>query len=142
MPIAPEFLISNAEELLHRNAHPAFVDNDRVSSQAFRRTDADEGQLSLQQNSKATPEVAFERYVATGLRSAGVWSVTITECGHLNLSAYDDPVEHDESHAVLDLTTYNVSQSRNLTDKLAAKARSRGCQFKAPDEPPSPLNAP
>src|SRR2546422_4331565 len=87
MPIAPEHLISNASELLHRNAHPQFIVNDRVSSQAFRRTEADEGKLSLQQNSKASAAVAYERYISRGLESGGVWSVTIAECDELSLRA-------------------------------------------------------
>src|SRR2546426_3495076 len=128
MPIAPEHLISNASELLHRNAHPQFIVNDRVSSQAFRRTEADEGKLSLQQNSKASAAVAYERYISRGLESGGVWSVTIAECDELSLRAYDDPIDKDDSHAIIDLTAYNVSQSRNITDKLAKKARDRGCK--------------
>ena len=134
MPIAPEYLISNASELLHRNAHPTFVDNGRVSSQAFRRTEADDGKLSFQQNSKASAAVAYERYTARGLESGGVWSVTVAECDELSLRVYHDPIDQDDSHAIVDLTAFNVSQSRNITDKLAKKARDRGCQYRPPDK--------
>src|SRR5438876_265703 len=130
MPIAPEYLIRNPSELLHRNAHPTFVHNGRVSSLAFRRTDADEGKLSVQQNSKASAAVAYERYTARGLESGGVWSVTVAECDELSLKTYDDPIDEDDSHAIIDLTAYNVSQSRNITDKLAKKPRDRGCQYR------------
>ncbi len=129
MPIAPEYLITDAGEFLHRNAHPSFVDNGRVSSQAFLLKAADKGQLSVQQNSKAVAAIAYKRYTARGLKSAGVWSVTVAECSELNVKAYDDPDIDDDSHAILNLTSYSVSQARKITDKLAKKARDRGCQY-------------
>lgn len=129
MPIAPSHLITDSEELLHRNAHPMFVHEGRPSSQVFSLKTADRGALSTQRNSKASPQVAYERYTARGLASAGIWSITVLECDELNLSAYDDPVADDDSHAIIDLTACPASQARRLTDKLAAKARSRGCQY-------------
>ena|SRR5436853_5501535 len=130
MPIAPRYLITVDNELLHRNAHPTFVDNGRPSSQVFCLTEDDRGQLSTQQNSKASAEVAYQRYTARGLQSCGIWSVAILECKSLDLSAYDDPVIDDDSHAVIDLTAFNNSQARKRTKTLAANARSRGCQYK------------
>jgi hypothetical protein len=129
MPISPHSLIADQSELLHRNAHPQFIVNGRVSSQAFRRTEEDEGQLSVQQDSKANAQVAYERFVARGLKSGGIWSVTVAECDELGLQAYDDPIDGDDSHGLIDLTSFNVSQSRKITDRLAAKARDRGCQY-------------
>lgn len=138
MPIAREYLITVQAELLHRNAHPGFVDNGRPSSQVFCLHANDAGQLSAQQNSKATAEVAYARYIARGLESCGVWSVTVMECQSINLSSYDDPIEADDSHALIDLTAFNPTQARKRTDKLAAKARLRGCQYRPPNEPLGP----
>ena len=130
MPIATEYLIDDLDELLHRNAHPTFIDNGRISSQAFRLTSRDEGRLSIQQNSRAAAAIAYERYTARGLQSGGVWSITVAECGQFTLSVYDDPLEDDDSHAITDLIAYSVSQARKLTNKLASKARERGCQYR------------
>jgi hypothetical protein len=132
MPIAPEHLISDASELLHRNAHPKFIHNGRISSQVFRLKTDDKGQLSVQQNSKAVATIAYARYTARGFESAGVWSVAVAECSELSLEAYDDPLLDDDSHAVLDLTRFTISQSQKLADKLAHKARARGCQYSPP----------
>jgi hypothetical protein len=130
MPIAPEHLISNPLELLHRNVHPLFVLDNRITSQAFLLKKEDLGQLSVQQNSKASAKVAYERYTALGYESAGIWSVTIAECDELNLKVYDDPLDNDDSHSIVDLTAYSSKQARKLTDKLSRKAQDRGCQYK------------
>ena len=132
MPIATEHLISDASELLHRNAHPDFIQNGRISSQVFKLKTADKGQLSVQQNSKAIAAIAYARYTARDFESAGVWSVTVAECSELSLKAYDDPLPDDDSHAVLDLTRFTTSQAHKLADKLAHKARARGCQYSPP----------
>lgn len=132
MPIAPEHLISNPIEFLHRNAHPSFVHSGRVSSQLFSLKAADEGKLSVQQNTKAVASVAYERYTARGFDSCGVWSVTVAECSELHLNAYDDPLPDDDSHALIDLTSYSSSQAKKIADKLANKARARGCQYQPP----------
>lgn len=129
MPITPNSLIQDQNELLHRNAHPSFIHDGRPSSQVFSLKTSDEGKLSTQQNKKATPQVAYQRYTARGFESGGVWSITVAECLQYNLRGYDDPIEDDDSHCIIDLTAYNSTQARKLTDKLASKARTRGCQY-------------
>jgi hypothetical protein len=131
MPIALEYLIKDENELLHRNAHPIFVRDGRVTSQLFLLKSADEGQLSVQQNTKAVVAIAYQRYTARGFESCGIWSVTINECLQFSLNAYDDPLD-DDSHAVIDLTGCNTSKARKIADKLASKARNRGCQYSPP----------
>jgi hypothetical protein len=132
MSIAEELLISDPLELLHRNVHPDFIVNGRASSQAFRLRGSDDGHLSVQQNSKASASVAFQRYTAQKLVSGGVWSVLVRECLELDLKAYQDPTEFDDSHAVVDMSKVKDTRKRmeSLADKLAAKAHNRGCQFK------------
>jgi|ERR1043165_268038 hypothetical protein len=130
MPIDAEHLITNPRELLHRNVHPLFVLDNRITSQAFLLKKEDLGQLSVQQNSKASAKVAYERYTALGYQSAGVWSVAIAECDELTLKAYDDPLDNDDSHSIVDLTAYIPKQARKRTDKLSRKAQDRGCQYK------------
>jgi hypothetical protein len=129
MPIDQQHLLTDAEELLHRNAHPQFVENGRPSSLVFCLHGNDQGQLSTQRNSKASADVAYQRYTARGKPSCGVWSVTINECQAIELSAYDDPIDDDDSHSIIDLTAFNTNQARKRTDKLARKARDRGCQY-------------
>jgi hypothetical protein len=134
MPIATEHLINNPIELLHRNVHPQFILDDRITSQAFLLKKEDLGKLSVQQNSKASAKVAYERYTALGYESVGVWSVTIAECDEFDLKAYDDPIDKDDSHSIVDLTAYTFKQARKHTDKFSRKARDRGCQYSPYDK--------
>jgi hypothetical protein len=133
MPISPDCLITNPDECLHRNAHPDFIQDGRISTQVFNLKTDDEGLLSLQQNAKAAPEIAYQRYTTRGFQSGGIWSITIAECELLTLQTYDDPIDGDDSHALTDLTAYSRSQARKLTDKLTVKARERGCQYVPPE---------
>ena len=100
-----------------------------MSSQAFLLKQEDFGELSVQRDSRAKPKIAYERYIALGFESIGVWSVTIEECNELSLKAYYDPMDKDDSHSIVDLRAYNTKQARKRTDKLASKARDRGCQY-------------
>ncbi len=91
MPIAPEYLIEDQDELLHRNAHPTFIHNGRVSSQLFLLKSDDHGELSTQQNEKAEPAIAYQRYTARGFESCGIWSVTVAECHELDFKSLRRP---------------------------------------------------
>ncbi|MDX6404415.1 MAG: hypothetical protein QOH70_1870 [Blastocatellia bacterium] len=129
MPIGPKYLISNSSELLHRNVHPQFILDNRITSQAFLLKNDDYGKLSVQQNSMASAEVAYERYTSRGFESGGVWSITIAECDELGLRVHSDPIDEDDSHSIVDLTAYSKTQARKYTDKLSRRAQDRGCQY-------------
>lgn len=51
MPVGSEHQITTASELLHRQAHPSFVRDGRLSSQAFKPNSQDNEQLSVSRNS-------------------------------------------------------------------------------------------
>jgi hypothetical protein len=129
MPIGPKHLISNPRELLHRNVHPTFILDNRITSQAFLLKKEDCGKLSVKRNSMAKAKIAYERYTSHGFESGGVWSITVAECDELGLKVYADPIETDDSHSIVDLTAYNKSQARKYTDRLSRKAQDRGCQY-------------
>lgn len=132
MPVAPDHLITSTNELLHRQVHPSFVRNGRLSSQAFKPNSQDAGQLSVSRDALATAKMAYERYIARGRPSCGVWSVTVQECGQVGVMAYQDPLPDDEAHALVDFAALPTkSQWEKVSDKLAAFARARGCQHAA-----------
>jgi hypothetical protein len=126
-------LSEDADELLHRQVHPNFLQNGRPSSQAFRPTPKDKGLLSVSQGSLATAEEAYLLYTENkGLKSAGVWSVTVGECRQLNLSAFHDPVHEpvqDLAHAVIDFRTCSKKELEKYSKTLAVLARARGRQY-------------
>jgi hypothetical protein len=130
MPVAPEHLVTDAAEVLHRQVHPNFVRDGRLSSQAFKPNSQDDGQLSVSRNSLASAKIAYERYIARGRKSCGVWSVTVAECGSAGIKAYADALPDDDAHTLVDFTALtSKSQWDKTSDKLAAFARARGRQY-------------
>lgn len=129
MPVEPQHVLLDAPELLHRQVHPQFIREGRLSSQAFKPSSQDAGQLSVSRGSRATARVAYERYVARLRQSDGAWSVTVQECSEVGLKAYEDALPDDDAHAVIDFAALpSKSQWEKAADKLAAFARQRGAQ--------------
>lgn len=129
MPVASQHLITIKSELLHRQVHPTFVCEGRLSSQAFKPSSKDAGQLSVSRGSLAAAKLAYERYIARQRLSCGVWSVTVDECIQAGVSTYDDPLTDDDAHALIDFASLpSKTQWARVSDKLAAFARTRGCQ--------------
>jgi hypothetical protein len=130
MPVSEATRLSEPTELLHRQVHPQFIRDGRVSSQAFKLNTQDKGLLSVTRDSKCSAQEAHRRYTARGRSSCGVWSVTVAECNSAGLQAYDDPLEDDDAHAVVD---FNVLPSKGQLEKAAARltehARQRGRQY-------------
>jgi len=124
--------LSDPEELLHRQVHPAFIRDGRVGSQAFKPTLKDVGKLSVSRGAVASAQQAFMLYTQElKLPSAGAWSVTVAECSSLDLPVYPDPLVEpveDPSHALVDFSRHKGSQITRLAKRLAALARDRGCQ--------------
>ncbi len=132
MPISPEHKLASPDELLHRQVHPTFLRDGRISSQAFKPNSGDDGQLSVSRGSLASAKLAFERYLARKRASCGVWSITLAECATVAAPAYADPLEDDDAHAVINFAELaSKSQWEKAADKLAAYARARGCQHAA-----------
>lgn len=69
-----EELLTDVDELLWRNAHPAFVDEGVPTSQLFRLKPQDEGKLSTARSSVVNARDHFEEYTGSlRLASSGVW---------------------------------------------------------------------
>jgi hypothetical protein len=68
------------ETLLLRQIHPVFIQNDRVTSQAFRPTPKDHGQLSVYDGDMISAEESWKHHTGLGLESEGVLAVTVREC--------------------------------------------------------------
>ncbi len=117
--------------LLHRQINPAWIQADRVTSQAFKPTPKDEGRLSVYDGDQMTASQAWEHYTtALGLRSAGVQSVSVDECQQQTLLAEPDP-DASPAHAVIIfnpiLTKGQIETAAKALCKLAA---ARGWQHR------------
>jgi hypothetical protein len=136
--------VSDDEELLFRQVHPAFVRDGRPSSQAFRPTPKDEGKLSVARGSLTTAAAAYELYTAgMGLQSAGSWALSVAECREQALHVVPDPLTSppakvaDPAHAVIDFASYSNSQREAKGSRLAKKAFERGRLHPPSGNPPS-----
>ncbi len=127
MSFEPDKRLSDSDELLHRQVHPSFLRDGRPTSQAFGPTPKDEGGLSVSRHSRATPEVAYRRHTEQkALKSAGVWSIKVGECNHLELEAYDDALPDDDAHALVDFRGLSKGIVEKKAKQLAELARQRG----------------
>jgi hypothetical protein len=135
----PESDFFDSDELLYRQVHPSFVRDGRPSSQAFRPTPKDDGQLSVARGSLTSAEDAYDHHTgALGLASAGTWGITVGECQGQGLRARADPIasppeKADPAHAVVDFSGVSKSQAEAKGARLARSAGSRG-RLHPPDD--------
>jgi len=143
LPLAP---LTEPQELLHRQVHPEWINDGRVSSQAFHPTRKDAGKLSVSRGSLVSAKEAYLRHTRKEYRSAGTWSVSVGECSAVGVRAYADPIgkedprqlPEDDAHAVADFANVGGGSAvRKAADKLVSKARERGCMYAPPSGPPS-----
>ncbi len=120
----------NAGTLLHRQVHPSWVQEGRVSSQAFKPTPKDENCLSVYDGDQIDADSAWRHYVnVLGNKSTGVLDVTVEECEVLELSVEPDPDAFPE-HVCIDFFGLTKRQIEKKAKTLNTKARSRGWQFR------------
>ena len=121
-----EDALGDPEEPLFRQVHPTWIQEDRLTSQAFRPTPKDKGQLSVSRGSMTTAAAAFELHTrGRGLVSAGVWAVQVADCSALGLPVYPDPLAEpvdDPAHAVVDFRNVSDKEARAKSQVLRSKA--------------------
>lgn len=121
----------NDDTLLLRQVNPSWVQQGRVTSQAFRPTPKDEHKLSAYDGDLISAENSWVHYTTTlQLSSVGTLAVTVMECKQQELPAVPDPEPFPE-HAVIDFTGLGTNQVENKSKKLKAAAESRGWKYQA-----------
>lgn len=119
----------NDDTLLLRQIHPAFLQGNRPSSQAFKPTPKDQQKISAYDGDRIKPIDAYRHYTNDlGYNSQGVLAVTLSECVNLGLNAYSDPDPFPE-HVLVDFSPYNRSETEKRAKKLRDKALTRGWQY-------------
>ena len=113
--------------ILLRQIHPAFVQADQATSQAFRPTPKDDAKLSVYDGDKITAEKAWLHYTSTlAYSSVGVMGLLVEECSQANVSAAADPVPFPE-HCVVDFTKLTTNKEvDNAAKMLKRAANARG----------------
>ena len=121
----------NDATLLLRQIHPGFLQNDRVTSQAFRPTPKDEKKLSVYDGDLTTPGQSYRHYTEElRLLSTGVMAVSVKECRAIDLEPASDPEPFPE-HAVIDFSGLPSEKSIKTKAKLLkARAMARGWLYR------------
>ena len=120
----------NNDTVLLRQIHPSFVQQGRVTSQAFRPTPKDEHKLSMYDGDQISAELSFQDYTGRlSLASMGVLGVTVTECQELDLLVVPDPEPFIE-HVLIDYSAFDKNVVEKKAKLLKAKAETRGWLFR------------
>jgi hypothetical protein len=115
---------------LLRQVHPSFIQNGRVSSQAFRPTPKDGKKLSVYDGDAIEAPAAYEHYTKSLRQSSnGVMAVTCQECAQLDLDAQNDPLEDFPEHALIDFSPYGTSATEKKAKLLRKRAEERNWLF-------------
>ena len=119
-----------SETMLLRQIHPSFMQNNYVTSQAFRPTPKDERQLSVYNGDVIEPQDAFEHYTQQlGNKSVGVLGILVAECQELSLPVKEDPEPFPE-HAIIDFSESTVREVKTKAKKLRHWALERGWLYR------------
>jgi hypothetical protein len=129
LPLAEEeLLLQEQAEVLRRQVHPTFFHNGEITSQAFRPTPSDGGQLSVRRESLSA-ESAFKDHCETyGLESAGTWGISVGEVREAGARAIDDSAKPDtpKAHAYIDFRSLSPSDIKKVSRILKSRAHHRG----------------
>lgn len=118
------------ETLLLRQIHPSFIQNGRVTSQAFRPTPKDEGFLSVDDGDRVSAEAAWQRFAANpACKSVGVQAISQEECAAQELAVIEDGQPHPE-HCSVDFTAFDKKAIEKKSKLLRAQAETRGWLFR------------
>lgn len=119
------------ETLLLRQINPSFIQNGRVTSQAFRPTPKDDSQLSVYNGELITPEKSWRHFTLNPLcRSSGVMAVSKSQCDEQEIPVIDDAITFPE-HAYLDFSNMSKRDIERKAKVLTSKAQARDWLYQA-----------
>lgn len=118
------------DTLLLRQIHPSFVQDGRVTSQAFRPTPKDEFLLSVDDGDRVSAEASWQRFIVNpACQSVGVQAVSQAECAAQELTVIEDGEPHPE-HCSVDFTAFDKKAIEKKSKLLRAQAEKRGWLFR------------
>ena len=117
--------------LLYRQVHPSWVQQGRVTSQAFKPTPKDGKRLSMYDGDRISAESAWKHFTVTlGFLSAGVLAVSHGECHSVELPVEPDPEPFPE-HLVIRFDGLSAAEITIAAKSLRQAAAARGWQYAA-----------
>lgn len=119
------------ETLLLRQIHPSFIQQGRVTSQAFKPTPKDENKLSVDNGDLIKPSDSWQRFINNPqCKSDGVMAITAQECTNEVLVVIEDANPYPE-HCSIDFYGLSNAQISKKAKTLKMHAENRGWQYKA-----------
>lgn len=116
----------NDNTLLFRQVNPSFIQQGRVSSQAFRPTTKDNKKLSTYDGDQITPLGSWKHFTQSlGYESIGVLALTVRECTNHELPVGPDPSAFP-AHVLVDFSAFTKSQIQQKSKQLLYLAQTRG----------------
>jgi hypothetical protein len=120
-----------SETLLFRQVNPSWVQAGRVTSQVFKPTSKDRGNLSVYDGDQLSAEDAWKHYTEQlEYASVGVLAVTVRECEMLDLAAEADP-EPFPAHVVIRFENLARAEIDRKAKQLRHAAVVRDWQYLA-----------
>ena len=120
----------NNNTLLLRQIHPAFMQQDKITSQAFRPTPKDEKLLSVDNGDKVSAAEAWARFIENPqCQSAGVMAVSYQECTSEALNVIEDGMPYPE-HCSIEFSDLSNGQINKKSKKLKSYAEKRDWIYK------------
>ncbi|MDD2724199.1 MAG: hypothetical protein PHH59_09300 [Methylovulum sp.] len=121
----------NAETLLLRQINPSFIQNGRVTSQAFRPTPKDENKLSVYDGDQISPENSWIHFTSNPqCRSDGVMAISHEQCDEQSIPVIPDGIPFPE-HAYLNFSNMSKGEIERKAKALVSKAKERGWLYQA-----------
>ncbi len=118
------------DTLLLRQIHPTFIQDGRVTSQAFRPTPKDEFLLAVDDGDRVTAEASWQRFITRpACKSVGVQALSLAECTAQELTMIEDGNPHPE-HCSVDFTAFDKKTIEKKSKLLRAQAETRGWLFR------------
>jgi len=118
------------DTLLLRQIHPGFIQDGRVTSQAFRPTPKDEFLLSVDDGDRVSAEASWQRFITNpACKSVGVQALSQAECTAQELAVIEDGEPHSE-HCSVDFTAFDKKSIEKKSKVLRAQAEMRGWLFR------------
>lgn len=118
------------DTLLLRQIHPSFIQDGRVTSQAFRPTPKDEFLLSVDDGDRVSADASWQCFTADpACKSIGVQAFSQAECTAQGLSVIEDGNPHPE-HCSVDFMAFDKKAIEKKSKLLRAQAEMRGWLFR------------
>ena len=119
-----------AGTLLLRQIHPSFLQEGRVTSQAFRPPPKDQGQLSVDNADRIAASLTWQRFTRDARNSSdGVMAILSEECDMQQVPVVEHGTPYLE-HCYLDFSAFKKKEIERKAKRLSSLATARGGYFR------------